>query len=141
VAIPEATQAPIPSTGVQVHVNYLGGWKGTYGLSSDLKSVRNSGDRVFEIVNASGAIEANIEKTDSSTKREIIVEIYRDGTLLTRGATNAAFGKVSLAADATTGVAKTPVTSASVATAATATTTAAPAASDTPAMNTTANAT
>ena len=129
-----ATTAVIPQTGVQVHISYLGGWKGTYGLSSDLQSIPGSGDRVYEILNATGPVQANFEKTDSSARHPITVEIYKEGKLLTQGTTSAAYGKVSLAADATTGIAQAPVTSASAGAAAT------PVAS-TPATNTTAEST
>ena len=112
----EPTTATVPSTGVQVHISYLGGWKGTYGLTSSPQTVQSSGDRVYEIVNATGAIQASFAKTDSSTKHDIVVEIYKDGKLLTKGSTSAAYGKVTLAADATTGVVQPAVTSASGAT-------------------------
>ncbi|WP_321507026.1 zinc ribbon domain-containing protein [uncultured Methanoregula sp.] len=115
----ETTQAAIPPTGVQLHISYLGGYKGTYGLPAGLQSVRGSGDKVYLIENATGAIKADIEKTDGSTRHDLVVEIYKDGKLLTKGSTNAGFGKVSLAVDVTTGIAKTPVTSASAATATT----------------------
>jgi len=112
-ATPAATTTvSIPQTGVWVHVSYLGGFKGTYGLSSELQPMKSSGDRVYEIVNATGPVQANFEKTDSSTRHEITVEIYKDGKLLTQGSTSAAFGRVALAADATTGVAQAPVASA-----------------------------
>ena len=96
-----------------MHVSYLGGYKGTYGLKSDLQTVKSSGDRVYEVLNATGAIQANFEKTDSSTRHDLLVEIYKNGKLLTSGSTGASYGKVALEADVTTGVAKTPITSAS----------------------------
>ena len=43
--IAETTTQPVPATGVQVHVNYIGGYKGTYGMPSDLQTVQSSGDR------------------------------------------------------------------------------------------------
>jgi len=109
----EPTTATVPSTGVQVHISYLGGWKGTYGLTSSPQTVQSSGDRVYEIVNATGAIQASFAKTDSSTKHDIVVEIYKNGKLLTKGSTSAAYGKVTLAADATTGAVQPAVTSGS----------------------------
>ncbi|MFA4877680.1 MAG: hypothetical protein WC586_09725 [Methanoregula sp.] len=115
----ETTQAVIPPTGVQLHISYLGGFKGSYGLPANLQSVTGSGDRVYLIENATGPIQATIEKKDGSTRHELVVEIYKDGKLLTKGATSAGFGKVALAVDVTTGVAKAPVTSASAAAAAT----------------------
>jgi hypothetical protein len=135
----ETTAAVIPSAGVQVHISYLGGFKGSYGLPSALQSIQASGDRVYLVENATGTVQAVIEKRDSSTKHDLLVEIYKDGKLLTKGSTNAAYGKVTLEVDTKTGVAKTPITSASVGTVAT---TAAAAAQKTtaPAANTTAKA-
>lgn len=133
--VPTATQtAVIPPTGVWVHVNYIGGFKGTYGLSSELQSMTGSGDRVYEILNATGPVQANFDKTDSSVRHPITVEIYKEGKLLTQGTTSAAYGKVALAADATTGIAQAPVTSASAGAVATSI-------ASTPATNTTAEST
>jgi hypothetical protein len=115
----ETTAAVIPPTGVQVHISYLGGFKGSYGLPSALQSIQSSGERVYLVENATGTVQAAIEKRDSSTRHDLLVEIYKDGKLLTKGSTNAAYGKVTLEVDTNTGVAKTPITSASVGTVAT----------------------
>jgi hypothetical protein len=107
--VPVETTAPaVPSTGIYVHINYLGGWKGTYGMPSTLQAVTNSGDRIFEIENATGPVEAAFEKLDGSTRHELVVEIYKNGGLLTSGKTSTGFGKVTVSADATTGVAQAP---------------------------------
>ncbi len=107
--IRETTQVPaVPSTGVYVHISYIGGWKGTYGMPSDLQTMELSGDHYYEILNATGPVEASFEKLDSSTRHDLIVEIYRNGGLLTSGKTSEGFGKVSVSADATTGVTQAP---------------------------------
>jgi hypothetical protein len=102
------TPVTIPQTGVYVYVNYLGGWKGTYGTSGNQKTVTNSGERDMEVVNATGTVNASFWKRDSSS-HEITVSIYKDGTVLTSGTTAAANGKVTLSVDTTTGVAQQPV--------------------------------
>jgi len=107
----ETTPVPIPATGVYVHVDYIGGWKGTYGTPAETQSVQDSGEKILEVVNATGTVQATIAKLDSSTKHSITVEIYKNGKLLTSGSTDAALGKVTLSVDVTTGVAKTPQTS------------------------------
>ena len=44
IVIPVATTAPaVPATGVYAHINYIGGWKGSYGMPTVLQSVTNSG--------------------------------------------------------------------------------------------------
>jgi hypothetical protein len=107
------TPAPnIPKTGVLVHINYIGSYEGTYGMPSNLQQVPgasapNSGDQIYEIANATGTVQATIQKEDSSTKHDLIVEIYKNGTLLTSGKTSAAYGRVTISADASTGAALT----------------------------------
>ena len=109
IAIPVATAAPVaPATGVYAHISYIGGWKGTYGMPAVLQSVTNSGERFFEIVNATGPVQVTAEKLDGSTRHELVVEIYKNGGLLTTGKTTEGFGKVTVSADATTGVAQAP---------------------------------
>lgn len=80
-------------------ISYIGSYKGTYGMSSDLQKVESSGSRLFEVVNATGTVQADFEKKDSSTKHELSVAIYKDGTLLKSDATNESYGKVSVSAD------------------------------------------
>jgi hypothetical protein len=99
--IPRETTAPVvPATGVYAHVSYLGSWKGTYGIPAALETVTYSGDRFLEILNATGRVEASFEKLDGSTRHELVVEIYKNGGLLTRGNTSAGFGKVAVSANA-----------------------------------------
>lgn len=102
----------IPPTGVYVHINYLGGFKGSYGIPDMMTTVPgNSGDRVWEVENATNhTVEASFEKLDGSG-HPILVEIYRDGQLLTSGSTTVGHGSVSLAVDMVTGKAAEPVTS------------------------------
>ena len=95
----ETTPAPAaPATGVYVHVDYIGGWKGTYGISSDLQKAELSGDRFLEVLNATGQVQANFEKLDGSTKHPLVVEIYKNGGLLKNGTSSAAYGKVTISA-------------------------------------------
>jgi hypothetical protein len=75
------TQAPVtvPEEGVYVRVSYLGGFAGTYGMEGNMTTMRNSGDRVFVVENATGTVSATFHKEDTSTRHEIVVEIYKDG--------------------------------------------------------------
>jgi hypothetical protein len=106
----EPTSVAIPATGISVYVNYIGGWKGIYGETDDLQQVTNSGERVYTIDNANGTIQASFWKLDGSS-HEITVAIYKNGQELTKGVTSARYGKVTLSADAKTGVAQPPVIS------------------------------
>jgi len=108
-----ATQAvTVPQTGLYVHINYLGGFKGSYGNPDELTDVPgNSGDRVWEVENVTnGTVQASFEKLDGSA-HELFVEIYKDGKVLTSGTTTIGHGLVSLSVNLTTGIAAAPVTS------------------------------
>jgi hypothetical protein len=107
------TQAPdIPQEGVYVHVNYMGGFKGSYGISDAITTVPgNSGDRVWEVENATNStVQATFEKLDGSS-HELLVEIYHNGKALSSGTTTVGHGSVALSVDMVTGVAAAPVTS------------------------------
>jgi hypothetical protein len=74
-------------------------------MPSDLQqipgaSAPNSGDQTFEVVNATGTIQATIQKEDSSTKHDLLVEIYKNGKLLTSGKSGDAFGRVTISTSA-----------------------------------------
>lgn len=107
------TQAPlIPATGVYVHINYLGGFKGIYGMPDMITTVPgNSGDRVWEVENATNStVQATFEKLDGSS-HELLVEIYKNGKVLTSGTTTVGHGSVALSVDIPTEIAAAPVTS------------------------------
>jgi hypothetical protein len=107
----ETTAPVIPATGVWVHVDYLGGWKGTYGQTGAIVTIPgNSGNRIMEVENANGTVQATFEKLDGSS-HDLLVEIYKNGTALTRGITSVGHGSVALSVDTITGEAATPITS------------------------------
>ena len=142
IVIKETQPPAIPGTGVYVHVNYLGGFKGSYGIPDSITTVPgNSGDRVWEVENATNStVQATFEKLDGSS-HELLVEIYKDGKVLTSGTTTVGHGSVALSVDIVTGIAAAPVTSGGGTTAKTtmtvATTTTAAVKTPTPAANTT----
>jgi hypothetical protein len=94
--IKPTTQVTIPVTGVFVKVSYIGGFSGTYGMNGVEEKVRNSGVRVFEIVNATGNVTATFTKEDGSTKHDITVELWKNGKSLTSAMNSSPFGKVSI---------------------------------------------
>lgn len=98
ITVRETTAPTVPVTGVWVVIDYIGGFTGTYGMSSDLQKVDSSGSRIYEVVNATGTIQANIAKKDSSTKHALSVSIYQNGQLLKSGTTSDSYGKVSVSA-------------------------------------------
>jgi hypothetical protein len=105
----ETTPPAVPPTGVYVHISYIGGWKGSYGTPDARQSVADSGDRFYEVENATGTVDAFFEKLDASTRHALVVEIYKNGGLLAKGQTSEAFGKVTVSADSTKGAVIAPV--------------------------------
>ncbi len=104
----ETTVRTVPTDGVYVHINYIGGWKGSYGMPSAVQTVTKSGDIFYHVENATGTVQATFEKLDGSTRQVLLVEIFKNGNLLTSGNTSAGFGKITLSVDTTTGVAAIP---------------------------------
>jgi len=103
ITVVETTAPSVPATGVWVNVNYIGGWTGRYGMPNDLQQITNSGERVYEVLNATGTIQASFTKQDSS-KHTLTVEIYKNGQLLASGNTSDASGKVTVTANVGTTV-------------------------------------
>jgi len=89
-------QVTIPVTGVFLKVSYLGSFSGTYSANGVVENVRNSGDRLYEITNATGNVTASFSKEDGSTKHDITVELWKNGKSLTSAKNSTAFGKVSI---------------------------------------------
>ena len=92
------TQAPVtvPEEGVYVRVSYLGGFSGTYGMEGNMTTMRNSGDRVFAVENATGIVSATFHKEDASTRHEIVLEIYKDGKSQKVARNSSSYGEVSV---------------------------------------------
>jgi hypothetical protein len=90
------TTTSIPATGVFVKVSYLGGFSGMYGVNGVMQNVRNSGDRLYEITNATGNVSAIFKKEDGSTTHEILVELWKNGKSLTSVKNSTPFGTASI---------------------------------------------
>jgi hypothetical protein len=94
------TQVPVtvPTQGVFVRVNYIGGFAGEYGMEGNMTTMRNSGDRFFEVENATGTVTATFHKEDSSSRHDITVEIYRNGQSLQSASNTSSYGEASVSA-------------------------------------------
>jgi len=86
----------VPAEGVYVHVKYLGGFTGTYGMPTALQAVTSSGDRYYPVENATGTVQTSIAKLDDSVKQTLVVEILNNGRILVSGNTTSAFGNVRI---------------------------------------------
>jgi hypothetical protein len=96
-----ATRAPVtvPTTGVYVTVDYLGGFEGSYNVDGVTTNVTpNSGAQSYLIDNATGTITATFQKEDDTTTHPLTVGIYNNGNQLASNATSAAFGKITVSA-------------------------------------------
>ncbi|MDD1700691.1 MAG: hypothetical protein LUQ04_07845 [Methanoregula sp.] len=89
-------QVTIPVKGVFLKVSYLGSFNGTYGMNGVMQKARDSGDKVYEITNATGTFTATFYKLDGSTKHDLTVELWKNGKSLTSAKNSTAFGKVSI---------------------------------------------
>jgi len=96
VTVKETTAPVVPVTGVWVMVDYLGSYKGSYGMPSDIQKVENSGTRLYEVVNATGTVQASFQKKDSSAKHDLSVSIYKDGKAVKIAKNSSAYGIVSI---------------------------------------------
>ncbi|MCX6684215.1 MAG: hypothetical protein NTZ37_05755 [Methanoregula sp.] len=90
------TTVSIPVTGVFVKISYIGGFAGTYGVNGVVQKVRNSGDRLYEITNATGNVSATFKKEDGSTSHDITVELWQNGKSLTSAKNSTPFGTASI---------------------------------------------
>ena len=89
------TPVAIPAVGLFVEVSYIGGFNGTYGIDNSVQKVRNSGDRLFTIDNATGNVTATFTKEDKSS-HVLTVDIWKDGRLLTTASNSSSFGTASV---------------------------------------------
>jgi len=96
ITVRETTAPAVPATGTWVMVDYIGSFKGIYGMPSDIQNVENSGIRLYEVVNATGAVKAEFQKKDGSTKHDLTVTIYQDGKAVKFAKNSSAYGIVSV---------------------------------------------
>jgi ribosomal protein L40E len=95
------TQAPVtvPTTGVYVTVNYLGGFNGSYSSGGNITTIiPNSGAQAYLVDNATGSVTATFQKTDDTKTHPLTVSIYENGKELASNVTSAAFGKITISA-------------------------------------------
>ncbi len=85
----------VPATGVWVRVAYPGNFTGTITANGRGQNVDSSGDQFYQLTMASGIIGGSVEKGDGSEKN-MIVQVYKDGTLVTYGNTTLPLGIVEI---------------------------------------------
>ncbi len=101
----QITEAPtpviIPPDGIWVRVVYSGNYFGRVGNPGSLQSVQGSGDQIYKI-KSDGLVQLQINKNDN-TGNPLMVEIYRNGELMTHRVRSAPMGSIELLIDAKTG--------------------------------------
>jgi hypothetical protein len=85
----------VPPTGIWVRIAYPGNFTGTISTNGLGRDVNSSGDQFYQLSMDSGIIDGYIEKGDGSVKN-MVVQVYKDGTLVTYGNTSAPLGTVEI---------------------------------------------
>lgn len=92
---PAILQKQIPIQGVFVRVSYNGEFSGTISTHGIEQKVSGSGDQFYQLSLVSGQIDGFMEKLDGSD-RSLVIQIYRDGALITTASTAKPNGLVEL---------------------------------------------
>jgi hypothetical protein len=99
----EATPTPdislpgitIPPQGIFVRVFYPGNFVGSISSKGRLQEINSTGDQLYQVPIESGMIDGSIEKQDGSGDT-MVIEIYKDGTLVSRSDTSRPFGLMDI---------------------------------------------
>jgi hypothetical protein len=85
----------IPENGVWVRVQYPGNYVGYIGAQGIFKQINSSGEQLVQLPVISAMVEGSLEKQDGS-KDNLIVDVYRDGTLVASSNTTTPHGVVDV---------------------------------------------
>jgi hypothetical protein len=83
----------IPPSGIWVRVDYPGNFSGTVGAHGRNVDVSGSGTKYYQLPVADTNLDGSIAKLDG-TADKMIVEVYKDGVLISRKSTRAPFGLI-----------------------------------------------
>ena len=85
----------VPSTGIWVRVAYPGNFSGSIASNGHWREIESSGDQFFQLSMKDGRVEGSLEKRDNSAMN-LVVQVYKDGTLVTYGNTTRPQGRVEI---------------------------------------------
>jgi hypothetical protein len=85
----------IPASGVFVRVAYPGNFTGTLTANGFAREVNSSGEGLYQLSMSSGNLDGYLAKSDGSAAN-MVVQVYRDGTLVSYGNTSSPLGTVDL---------------------------------------------
>jgi len=100
IATPIPSPSPvIPPTGVWMKVNYIGGWKGSYGAPGSPQQATNTGVQFYQVpVKDDGIVQVSFQKLDGSGNA-LVIDVYRNGALVKSGRTTTPKGIVEFLVD------------------------------------------
>ena len=88
-------QIIIPPSGVWVRVQYPGNFSGTIGAQGRNIDVKGSGIQWYQLPVVDTNLDGTIAKLDG-TSDKMVVETYKDGTLISRKSTKSPYGSIEL---------------------------------------------
>jgi len=88
-------QIIIPPTGVWVRVQYPGNFSGNIGALGRNIDVKGSGIQWYQLPVVDTTLDGTISKLDGSSDK-MLVETYKDGTLISRKSTKSPYGSIEL---------------------------------------------
>ena len=88
---------PVPPTGVWIRVAYPGDFTGTIRANGFGRKVSSSGVQLYQMSISSGTVESEFTKEDGTTKN-LVVQLFKDGTQVTYGNTSRPGGVVEIQA-------------------------------------------
>jgi len=91
-SLPEVS---IPPSGVWVRVFYPGNFVGSIRANGQLREINSTGDQFFQFPITGGIIEGSVGKQDGSADN-LILEVYRNGAVVTQSFTSTPFGVVDI---------------------------------------------
>ena len=98
---PSPVPVTVPPTGVLLKVIYPGAFTGMIGNPGVLRQVSGTGNQTYQVLMTASIVQAAIQKHDNSGAA-MTVEIYNNGTLLSRRTVTAPMGEVDLLIDTKT---------------------------------------
>jgi len=91
-------QVVIPQRGVWIRVLYEGNYAASVGTPGAESARSDTGDHLYQIPTSNGIVVASVQKVDASG-RELLVEVYKDGTQVAHKTTTKPKGIVEIQVD------------------------------------------
>jgi zinc-ribbon domain len=93
-------EALVPTSGVWVKVTYNGKYTGYVGTPNYQKEVIDTGNHLYQISTTNGPVAVSIQKYEGSSD-QMVIDVYKDGTLMKHATTSAPKGVIEFQASVT----------------------------------------